>query len=55
MNKRFRQDERKPFVIANHRIRANELRVLSDTGEQLGVIPISEALKIAKKSGTEYC
>tara|TARA_A200000159_G_C7304449_1_gene331695 strand:- start:603 stop:1148 length:546 start_codon:yes stop_codon:yes gene_type:complete len=49
MNKRFRQDERKPFVIANHRIRANELRVLSDTGEQLGVMQKNQAQNIANE------
>ena len=49
MNKRFRQDERKPFIIANHRIRANELRVLSDTGEQLGVMQKNQAQNIANE------
>tara|TARA_B100000674_G_C37573953_1_gene793171 strand:- start:166 stop:711 length:546 start_codon:yes stop_codon:yes gene_type:complete len=49
MNRRFRQDERKPFIIANHRIRANELRVLSDTGEQLGVMQKNQAQNIANE------
>ena len=48
MNKRFRQDERKPHH-SNHRIRANELRVLSDTGEQLGVMQKNQAQNIANE------
>ena len=48
MNKRFRQDER-PFITSNHRIRANELRVLSDTGEQLGVMQKNQAQNIANE------
>ena len=37
------------FIIANHRIRANELRVLSDTGEQLGVMQKNQAQNIANE------
>ena len=49
MNKGQRQHERRPFVIANHKIRANELRVLSDEGEQLGIMNKSEAQNIANE------
>ena len=34
---------------SNHRIRANELRVLSDTGEQLGVMQKNQAQNIANE------
>ncbi len=40
-------------VIMNDAIRANELRVLSDDGEQLGIISKSEALQIAEERGLD--
>ena len=49
MNKGQRQHERRPFVIANHKIRANELRVVSDEGEQLGIMNKNEAQNIANE------
>lgn len=49
MNSGYRQDERRPFVIANHRIRADELRVLGDDGEQLGIMNKSKAQSIANE------
>ena len=47
MNKRHREERNKPFVISNHRIRSNELRVISDEGEQLGILSKNEAQNIA--------
>lgn len=38
-----------PKIKINHQIRAKELRVITDTGEVLGVIPLSEALKKAEE------
>ena len=40
-------------VIMNDAIRANELRVLSDDGEQFGIISRSEALQIAEEKGLD--
>ncbi len=40
-------------VIMNDAIRAHELRVLSDDGEQLGIISKDEALQIAEERGLD--
>ena len=40
-------------VIMNDAIRAHELRVLSDDGEQLGIISKDEALEIAEEKGLD--
>ncbi|MEF3698566.1 MULTISPECIES: translation initiation factor IF-3 [Desulfolutivibrio] len=37
----------------NHRIRAREVRVIADDGQQLGIIPTSEALRIAQEKGLD--
>lgn len=37
----------------NHEIRARELRVISATGEQLGVMPFSQAMDMAKQQGLD--
>lgn len=37
----------------NEKIRATEVRVISDTGEQLGVLSVREALSIAKEAGLD--
>ena len=34
-------------IIANTRIRAKEVRVIDETGKQLGVMPLEEALRMA--------
>ena len=34
----------------NHRITAREVRVISETGEQVGVLPLSEALRLAEQT-----
>jgi translation initiation factor IF-3 len=39
----------KDTVNINERIRAREVRLIDDAGAQLGVVPTSEALKIAKE------
>ena len=40
-------------VIMNDAIRINELRVLSDDGEQLGIISKNEAMQIAEEKGLD--
>jgi translation initiation factor IF-3 len=49
--------KRKPSCIkkppVNDRIRAREVRLINEKKEQLGVISISEALKIAKEQGMD--
>lgn len=43
-----------PFQFrVNHRIRATEVRVVADDGKQLGVLPISQALKLAMEQGMD--
>jgi translation initiation factor IF-3 len=42
-----------PQVRINHQIRANELRVIGPVGENLGVMSVSEALKIAKENALD--
>jgi len=37
----------------NERIRARELRTIDDTGEQLGILPAREALRIAQEKGLD--
>ena len=41
---------KKDRIIANQFIRASELRVISETGEQVGVLSKEEALKAARSS-----
>jgi translation initiation factor IF-3 len=43
----------KQFIRINERIRAREVRVIDDAGEQLGVLPPFEALKIARERGLD--
>ncbi len=40
-------------IRVNHRIRAPEVRVISDTGGQVGVMPVGAALKIAMEQGMD--
>ena len=39
----------KSFIRTNERIRAREVRVIDDNGEQLGVMAPFEALKMARE------
>jgi len=43
----------KQFIRINERIRAREVRVIDDAGEQLGIMPPFEALKIARERGLD--
>ncbi len=41
----------KSFIRINEKIRAREVRVIDDAGNQLGILPPFEALKIARERG----
>jgi translation initiation factor IF-3 len=43
----------KSFIRINDRIRAREIRVIDEHGEQLGILPPFEALKIARERGLD--
>lgn len=43
----------KQFIRINERIRAREVRVIDENGEQLGILPPFEALKIARERGLD--
>ncbi len=43
----------KSFIRINDRIRAREVRVIDENGEQLGILPPFEALKIARERGLD--
>jgi translation initiation factor IF-3 len=43
----------KSFIRTNERIRAREVRVIDDQGEQLGIMQPFEALKIARERGLD--
>ncbi|HKR26991.1 MAG TPA: translation initiation factor IF-3 [Acidobacteriaceae bacterium] len=43
----------KQFVRINERIRAREIRVIDEKGEQLGILAPFEALKIARERGLD--
>ena len=42
-----------PFIKINHHIRAKELRVITETGENLGILSLSEALAKAQAVGLD--
>ena len=42
-----------PFVRVNGKIRAREVRVIGLDGKQLGVLPLGEALTLARTSGVD--
>ncbi len=43
----------KQFIRINERIRAREIRVIDENGEQMGILPPFEALKIARERGLD--
>jgi translation initiation factor IF-3 len=43
----------KSFIRINDRIRAREIRVIDENGEQLGILPPYEALKMARERGLD--
>ena len=44
---------RKEYTRINNQIRAKELRVVTEEGEMLGVLPLDEALKKAQEAGLD--
>ena len=51
---KFERFERRPYrelPNINERIRAREVRLISETGEMLGVMPTMQAVRIAKDKG----
>jgi len=50
---RFIGKEIKDSINVNERVKAREVRLIDDEGKQLGIIPTSEALKIAKERGLD--
>src|SRR5690349_12032215 len=48
-------DRRRPQagLRINHRIRVPEVRVIADEGEQLGILPTHEALRLAEERGLD--
>jgi translation initiation factor IF-3 len=49
----FDKRSAKSFIRINERIRAREVRVIDETGAQLGILPPYEALKLARERGLD--
>jgi len=49
----FRDDPEAPQVRINERIRLSPVRLVDDEGNQVGVVPVEEALKLAKEKGLD--
>ncbi len=47
--RRYNQRNRGPRVRANEYIRAKEVRLIDETGKQIGVIPLEKAIQTAKE------
>ena len=48
-----RGSSREPEVRINHRIRAREVRLIGEDGQQLGVVPTKEALAMSEERGVD--
>jgi len=46
---RFIGKDVKDTININEKIRAREVRLISDEGKQLGIVPIMEAIRLAKE------
>ena len=49
----FRDDPDKPQVRINERIRLSPVRLIDDKGEQVGVVAVDEALRMARERGLD--
>ena len=49
----FDKRSAKSFIRINDRIRAREIRVIDENGEQLGILPPFEALRVARERGLD--
>lgn len=47
------QAQREPVIRANRQIRATEVRLIDSAGEQVGVLPLEEALSAAQDQGLD--
>lgn len=47
------KDNGKSFIRKNEKIRAKEVRVIDSDGQQLGILPTSEAVLMAKRQGLD--
>jgi translation initiation factor IF-3 len=52
-NRHLSTNEREKRVRVNRQIRISPVRVISDSGEQLGVLPVDEALALAEDRGLD--
>jgi len=50
---RFIGKETKDSINVNEKVKAKEVRLIDDEGKQFGIVPTSEALKIAKERGLD--
>ncbi len=50
---RFREDPEQPKVRINERIRLSPVRLVDEDGTQLGIVPVEEALRIARSKGLD--
>ena len=48
-----KKDSDQKKVNINEHIRATEVRVISDEGDQLGIMPLAEALRTAREAGLD--
>lgn len=53
MRRRFRSGTRAPQIRVNHRIRVPEVLVVGAEGQNLGVLPTHEALRIAREQNLD--
>lgn len=53
IKRRYKKPEPKKFYPRNFQIRSNEVRVIDEDGEQLGVLPLGEAVKKAQEAGLD--
>ncbi len=49
----YRKDNSKNHVRKNEKIRAREVRVIDNDGKQLGILPINEAIILARSRGLD--
>lgn len=49
----FRDDPEAPQVRINERIRLSPVRLVDDEGNQVGVVPVAEALALAREKGLD--
>src|SRR5690606_14197862 len=53
IKRRYKKPEPKKFYPRNFQIRSNQVRVIGEDGEQLGVLPLGDAVKMAQEAGLD--